>query len=310
MSVEAPITLRADGHEVVLTHPGKVLYPATGTTKRDVLEYLLAIAPTMVPHLAGRCITLRRFPDGVDHGGFFEKHCPDHRPPWIATARGPGGDDGVDHCVLDTTAALLWSGQLAALELHAPMARSTDVENPLALVLDLDPGSPADQTDAAWVALRARELLVRLGLVGFPKLSGGKGLHVYVPLNCGPHTVGGGDPHTYQHTGEVALAIAQRLEQLHPDRVVRTMRKDRRGGKVLVDWSQNRASKTTVAPYSLRARERPTVAAPITWDEVEVIAAGASMALESAEVLERVERHGDLFAPVLDLVQRLPAPRP
>jgi bifunctional non-homologous end joining protein LigD len=263
----------------------------------------------MLPYLDGRAVTLHRFPDGVGANGFFEKHCPDHRPEWVRTAHLPSRDGGVDFCRIDSAAALVWTMQLAAIELHVPMASADDPWNPLALVFDLDPGAPADQGDCGWAAIRLREVLGALGLQGFPKLSGGKGLHVYVPLNCGPGTPGGGAPHDADHGAEVALAVAERLTQLHPERIVRNIRKDRRKGKVLVDWSQNRPSKTTVAPYAVRARERPTTSAPITWEEVAAIAAGQPMHIELAEARSRVDRFGDLFAPVRTMVQRLP-PRP
>ncbi len=302
----ADVTLELDGHEVTFTSPDKVLWPTTGTTKRDLLDHILAIAEVMLGHLGGRAATLHRFPDGVQTKGFFEKHCPEHRPSFVEVAPLPSQRGSVDFCLIESRAALAWTVQLAAIELHVPMARATDPTNPLALVFDLDPGGPADQIDCAWAALQLRDVLDALALEGFAKLSGGKGLHVYVPLNCGPGTPGGGEAHDADHAAEVALAVAERLTVLHPERIVRNIRKDRRKGKVLVDWSQNRSSKTTVAPYAVRARDRPTTSAPITWDEVTDIAAGTPMSVELSDACARVERHGDLFEPVLSMVQRLP----
>jgi bifunctional non-homologous end joining protein LigD len=257
----------------------------------------------MVPHLAGRALTLRRWPNGVDTKGFFEKRCPSHRPPWLPTAPGPGDHNGtIDYCQFDEPAALVWAANMAALELHAPMALAVDLESPRTVVFDLDPGPPAALRECAAIALEIRDVLGRLDLVSLPKTSGSKGLQLYVPIN---------GPATHDGAGEFALAVAQVVEQRRPNDVVTVMTKAERTRKVFIDWSQNSRHKTTIAVYSLRARPQPTVSTPITWTEVEAMAdRGDEVQFEAADVLARVEEHGDLFAPVLTLVQELPgAPR-
>jgi bifunctional non-homologous end joining protein LigD len=287
-----------DGRTLRLSNLDKVLYPAAGTTKAEVIEYYARIAPVMVPHLADRGVTLRRFPDGVEGESFYEKRCPDHRPEWVRTVVGPGDRQGdIRYCCLDSAPALVWAANLAALEIHAPMARS-DVETPTMCVFDLDPGEGVGMRECADVALDVRHVLDGLGLVGYPKTSGSKGLQVYVPLNT---------PHTHDQASAFAQAVARLLERAHPDQVVSNMNKRLRRGKVFVDWSQNSRHKTTVAVYSLRARPRPTVSTPVTWEEVEAAAGGAPLSFEAPEVLARVDELGDLFAPTLTERQVLPA---
>jgi bifunctional non-homologous end joining protein LigD len=296
-------TVDVGGRHLTLSNLNKVLYPAAGFTKAEVIHYYHRIAPVMVPHLAGRALTLRRWPNGVDTKGFFEKRCPSHRPPWLPTAPGPGDHNGtIDYCEFDEPAALVWAANMAALELHAPMALAVDLESPRMVVFDLDPGPPAALRECATIALEIRDVLGRLDLVAFPKTSGSKGLQLYVPVN---------GPATHDGAGEFALAVAQVVEQRRPNEVVTVMTKAERTRKVFIDWSQNSRHKTTIAVYSLRARPQPTVSTPITWTEVEAIADdGDEVQFEAAEVLARVEEHGDLFAPVLTLVQELPgAPR-
>jgi bifunctional non-homologous end joining protein LigD len=294
-------TVDVGGRQLTLSNLDKVLYPETGFTKGAVIDYLARIAPVLVHHLAGRAVTLRRYPDGVEGESFFEKRCPSHRPDWVVTALGPGDRrGGIHYCVLDEAAALVWAGNLAALEIHAPMARAVDLDAPTAVVFDLDPGAPADVVDCCRVALQIRDLVGDLGLALWPKTSGSKGLQLYLPLNA---------PHTHEHASSFALAVAQLLEQRDPTRVTSVMKKSLRTGKIFVDWSQNSHHKTTIAPYSLRARPRPTVSTPVTWDEVGEGARGRVLTFESDEVLDRVEGHGDLFAPVLTEEQHLPAPR-
>jgi bifunctional non-homologous end joining protein LigD len=286
-----------DGRTLRLSNLDKVLYPATGTTKAEVIEYYARIAPVMVPHLADRGVTLRRFPDGVEGESFYEKRCPDHRPEWVRTVVGPGDRQGdIRYCCLDSAPALVWAANLAALEVHAPMARS-DLETPTMCVFDLDPGEGVGMRECADVALDVRHVLDGLGLVGYPKTSGSKGLQVYVPLNT---------PHTHDQASAFAQAVARLLERAHPDQVVSNMSKRLRRGKVFVDWSQNSRHKTTVAVYSLRARPRPTVSTPVTWEEVEAAAGGAPLSFEAPEVLARVDELGDLFAPTLTERQVLP----
>jgi bifunctional non-homologous end joining protein LigD len=286
--------------ELTLSNLDKVLYPACGFTKAQVIDYYVRIAPVMLTHVAGRGVTLRRWPDGVDGESFFEKRCPGHRPDWVPAAPGPGDRGGViRYCCLEEVAALAWTANLAALEIHAPMARAADIESPTMVVFDLDPGAPATIVECARVALEVRDLLSHVGLLGFPKTSGSKGMQLYVPLNS---------PHTHEHASSFALAVAQLLEKRRPDGVVSTMAKAVRPGKVFIDWSQNSRHKTTIAPYSLRARERPTVSTPLSWDEVERAAAtGWAPQFEAGEVLERVAEHGDLFAATATMVQHLPA---
>jgi bifunctional non-homologous end joining protein LigD len=295
----AATQIEVEGRRLSLSNLDKVLYPATGFTKGEVIDYYARIAPVLVPHLEGRPLTLKRYPDGVDGEFFYEKNCPGHRPEWVTTA--PAWSDHsrrtIEFCVVDGVATLIWLANLAALELHPSLSRAEKLDRPSLVVFDLDPGPPAGMVECCRVALLVRELLDGIGLRSFPKTSGSKGLQVYAPLN--------GDV-TYDHTKPFALAIAQYLERAHPDLVVSNMAKALRTGKVLVDWSQNDESKTTIGVYSLRARERPTVSAPVGWEEVEQ-ADPQRLRFEARDVLERVEREGDLFAPVLELGQELPA---
>lgn len=287
------------GRPLSLSNLDKVMYPEIGFTKAQVIDYYARIAPVMVPHVAGRCMTLRRWPDGVEGDSFFNKRCPDHRPSWLGTSTGPGDRDGeIHYCRLDEPAALVWSANMAALELHAPMARADDLESPTILVFDLDPGPPAAMTECCRVALAMREVLEAVGLASFPKTSGSKGLQVYVPLNR---------PHTHKHAASFALAVGQLLAREHPTEVLVEMNKAQRTGKVFVDWSQNSRHKTTIAPYSLRARPRPTVSTPVDWAEVAAAAEGDPLTFEAEDVLARAADLGDLFAPVADLEQSLPA---
>jgi bifunctional non-homologous end joining protein LigD len=297
--------VEVDGRELKLTNLDKVLYPRAGFTKGEVVDYYARIGETMVPHLDGRAVTLRRFPEGVDDldAAFFEKRCPKHRPKWVRTAKVRAGPDAgdIDFCVCDSLPTLVWMAQLAAIELHPSLSRSRAPKRPTVLAFDLDPGPPADVVECCRVALRLRGLFDHFGIESFPKTSGSKGLQVYVPLNR--KQVG------YEQTKPFAKAIAQLLEKETPDRVVSKMKKVDRRGKVFVDWSQNHPSKTTVSVYSMRARERPTVSTPVTWGEVEHAAEHddtASLVFETDAVLKRVEERGDLFAPVLELEQELP----
>ncbi len=294
--------VEVDGRELKLTNLDKVLYPKAGFSKGEVVDYYAKVAPAMVPHLHGRPLTLRRFPEGVDDtdAAFFEKRCPKHRPEWVRTAPVPVEGDTIDFCLCEDLPTLVWMAQLAAIELHPSLSLAEELEQPTVLAFDLDPGPPADVLDCCRVALRLRDLFAHFGVECFPKTSGSKGLQVYVPLNTEA---------SYEETKPFAKAIAQLLEKQTPDQVVSKMKKADRKGKVFVDWSQNHSRKTTIAVYSLRARERPTVSTPVTWEEVE----GAldrddreCLVFEAGDVLERIERHGDLFAPVLELKQKLP----
>jgi bifunctional non-homologous end joining protein LigD len=297
-------TVEVDGRELKLTNLDKVLYPQAGFSKGEMVDYYARVADAMVPHLSGRAVTLRRFPEGVDDldSAFFEKRCPKHRPKWVKTTSVRAGPNAgnIDFCVCDGRPTLVWMAQLAAIELHPSLSLGRAPTRPTVLAFDLDPGPPADVVDCCRVALRLREMFGHFGVESFPKTSGSKGMQVYIPLN---------KKLSYETTKPFAKAIAQLLEKQTPDLVVSKMKKVERGGKVFVDWSQNHRSKTTIAVYSLRARERPTVSTPLRWEEVEKAADsgdGSGLVFEAGQVLERIEQHGDLFAPVLELEQDLP----
>ena len=289
-----------DGRQLKISNLDKVLYPETGFTKGEVIDYYVRVASAMLPHVGDRGITLRRYPNGVDGTSFFEKRCPSHRPDWIGTFAGPGDRNGtIGYCALDSVPALAWAANMAALEIHAPMARGADIESPTMCVFDLDPGPRTGMQECAEVALDIKDVLDRLaGLRCLPKTSGSKGMQLYVPLNT---------PHTHEHCAEFAHAVAQVLEKHHGQRVTSVMKKAVRPGKVFIDWSQNSRHKTTVAVYSLRARPRPTASTPLTWDEVDAAASGTPLSFEAPAVLARLDEHGDLFADALTLTQELPA---
>jgi bifunctional non-homologous end joining protein LigD len=259
------------------------------------------VADAILPHLVNRPLTRVRFPDGVDSQTFYEKRAPSHTPAWVRTAPLEFGKEGLLHFVVcNDRATLVWLAQLAALELHPSLSLAKDVDRPTAVAFDLDPGPPATIIECCTVGLRIKGMLEGLGLESFPKTSGSKGLQLYVPLNT---------KITYEQTKPFAHAVAQALEKDDPKLVVSRMKRDLRKGKVFVDWSQNDRAKTTVAVYSLRAREHPTVSTPVTWKEVEkALKAGDPdlLRFETADVLKRVKKHGDLFAPVLELKQKLP----
>jgi bifunctional non-homologous end joining protein LigD len=294
------IDVDIEGRTVRLTNLDKVLYPS-GFTKAEVVDYHARIAPWIIPHLAGRCITFRRYPDGTDHDGFFEKRCPKHRPEWVHVALGPGDRrGGIEYCRIEEPAAMVWAANLAAIELHAPMALAADLDTPRALVFDFDPGPDTSVVECCEVAIAVRDVLAAVELQGWCKTSGSKGLQLYVPLNV--------TGVTHEATADFALAVGQVMERRMPGRVTTVMSKAERPGKVFVDWSQNAHHKTTIAPYSLRARHDPTVSTPVTWAEVEQCAdSRVALRFEAEDVLERVDALGDLFAPVLTVEQHLPA---
>jgi len=277
------------------------MYPS-GFRKGEVIDYYVRIAPALLPHLAGRPLTLKRYPNGTEAGHFYEKRCPEHRPDWVATAPvwSDREDGEINFCVCDDLPTLVWVAQLASLELHPSLSLAEQMDTPTALAFDLDPGDPATIVECCRVGLRLRELFGDLGVECFPKSSGSKGLQVYVPLNSDV---------TYEVTKPYAQAVAQLLERQAPEEITSRMTKKLRKGKVFVDWSQNTETKTTVAAYSLRAKQRPTVSAPVEWSEVERAAEKEDpelLTFEAGEVLERVASGGDLFAPVLELEQELP----
>ncbi len=295
------IHVEVEGRQLKLSNLDKVFYPALGFTKAQVVDYYTRVAPALVPHMAGRPLTLKRYPDGVDGPFFYEKKCPSHRPEWFRTASVWSGrnQDSINYCVVDDLPSLVWVANMASLELHTSLALADDVHRPTMVVFDLDPGPPATIKECCDVGLHLRDLFAELKLKCFAKTSGSKGLQVYVPLNT---------PITYEETKPLALAIAQELERKNPKLVLSKMKKELRKGKVFVDWSQNDDHKTTVCVYSLRARERPTVSAPVSWDEVEAHQMGRrkDLSFTADEVLSRLDRDGDLFAPVLKLKQKLP----
>lgn len=300
---EEVVRERADLRGLRFSNWDKVLFPADGFTKGDLVEYAVAIAPTLLPHLRDRPVTLRRWPDGVEGRTFYEKNSPAHRPDWVQTASIYSSSERrrIDYTLVQETATLAWLANLAAIELHPSLSLAQDMDHPTAVVFDLDPGPPAGLAECAEVALLLHGLFEQLGLRSVVKTSGGKGMQVYVPL--------GERAATYERTKSFARRIAQLLEQRLPDLVVSRMTRSLRTGKVLVDWSQNDEHKTTVAVYSVRARELPHVSTPLTWEELrEAHAAGATERLRftPAEVLARVADLGDLFAPMLGSKQTLP----
>jgi bifunctional non-homologous end joining protein LigD len=301
MAQNAP-AVEIEGKHLKLSNLDKVLYPAVGFTKGQVVDYYARIAPVLLPHLAGKPLTMKRYPGGVDQEYFFEKNAPAHRPDWIKTAPlwSYGNNRNVNYILADDLATLIWIANLASLELHPSLSLAKDIDCPTMMVFDLDPGAPADMVQCAQVGLWLREIFNHFGLKSFPKTSGSKGLQIYVPL----HT-----PTSYEKTKPFAHALARLLEEEHRDLVVSDMKKSLRVGKVLVDWSQNDEHKTTISVYSLRARERPTVSTPLQWEEVERVLAKKNPKLvvfEASDVLKRVEEMGDLFEPVLKLKQKLP----
>jgi bifunctional non-homologous end joining protein LigD len=291
-----------EGHELELSNLDKVLYPKTGFTKGELIDWYARIGEVLLPHLRGRPLTLKRYPEGVEGKHFYEKRCPSHRPEWVTTASiySDRHKGEIDYCVVEDLATLVWLANLADIELHTSLSKAEDMERPTAIVFDLDPGPPADVIECAQVAVWLHGLFQQLGLNCYPKTSGSKGMQLYVPLN--------GEV-TYEQTKPFAKAVAETLERKFPDRVVSQMSKAKRPGKVLIDWSQNDRHKTTVCVYSLRAKERPTVSTPLEWGELEAaLGAGDPEALvfDHAAALERVEAKGDLFAPLLNEEQQLP----
>jgi bifunctional non-homologous end joining protein LigD len=285
-----------------LTNLRKVLYPAAGFTKADVLHYYARIAPTLLPHLRGRAITLKLYPDGVAGPHVYDKHCRG-APPWVKRAPmwSERKREAIEFCVLDDLPSLLWSVDHGNLEMHPLLSIAPDFDTPTMLVLDLDPGEPAGILEAAEIALVLHDMLRGVGLESFAKTTGSKGVQVHVPLNT---------PVTFDATKAFSRHVAEVMASRMPERVVARMDKRLRAGKVFVDWGQNDRHKSTVAAYSLRAKlERPTVAAPVAWPELaDVVGGGREQDLLPAPgaVLERVARDGDLLAPVLSLTQRLP----
>ena len=300
--MSTPTIVEVQGRKLKLTNLEKVLYPAAGFTKGQVVDFYVRVAPVLVPHLAGRPLTMKRYPEGVDQEYFFEKNAPMHRPDWVNTAPvWSESNHRTIHFILgNDLPTLVWIANLASIELHPSLSLAADIATPTMIVFDLDPGPPANIVQCAQVGLWVREIFDHFGMQSFPKTSGSKGLQIYVPLNTKT---------TYEQTKSFAHAIARLLEQEHPHLVVSDMKKAVRTNKVFVDWSQNDEHKTTISIYSLRAREHPTVSTPVTWDEVEQALKkkdASRLVFEAKDVLARVQKMGDLFAPVQKLKQALP----
>ena len=290
------------GRHLKLSNLDKVLYPAAGFTKGQVIDYYVRIAPVLLPHLRGRPLTMKRYPNGVGGMYFYEKNCPEHRPDWVqvAPAWSAGNNKWMNYCLAQDLPTLVWAANLADLELHSSLSLAKDILRPTVLVFDLDPGAPANIVQCCQVVLWIREIFTRLKLQCFAKTSGSKGLQLYVPLNTAA---------TYDQTKPFAHEVARLLERQHPELVVSDMKKVLRTGKIFVDWSQNDDHKTTICVYSLRAKERPTVSTPVKWEEVENCLKKGDperLVFDSDQVLARVKKFGDLFEPTLKLKQKLP----
>jgi DNA polymerase LigD, polymerase domain len=295
-------SLNVNGKIVPVSNLDKVFYPETGFTKGQVIDYYIRISPVLLPHLKDRPLTLKRYPDGVEGGFFYEKRCPSYRPEWIQTATvwSDHHEEEINYCLANDLPSIVWAANLGDLELHTFLAKQQDVERPTMVVFDLDPGPPANILQCAQVAQWLKDELDGLELQSFPKTSGSKGLQIYIPLNT---------PVTYEVTKPFARTMAERLTREHPELVIAKMEKRLRAGKVFVDWSQNDSHKTTVCAYSLRAKERPTVSTPLEWEEVTTALKKRDadrLTFVSDEVLKRVEQQSDLFEPVLKLKQKLP----
>ena len=297
------LEVEIDGRRLSLSNLDKPMYPEAGFTKGHVIDYYTRVAPAVLGHLRDRALTLKRYPNGVEGGHFYEKQCPSHAPDWVQRKRVDSSrarDGKIDFCLANDLPTLVWLANLADLELHTSLALAHDYSTPTVIAFDLDPGEPATIVECAEVALELRMIFEHLGMQAFPKTSGSKGMQVYVPLNT---------PTSYAQTRPFSHGLAQILERRRPELVVSEMAKVKRKGKVFVDWSQNADFKTTVCVYSLRARPQPTVSTPLTWDEVENVTVSRDpddLVFTSAQVLERVAEHGDLFAPVIELRQELP----
>jgi bifunctional non-homologous end joining protein LigD len=297
-----PSVVEIEGKHLSLTNLDKVLYPKTGFTKGQVIDYYARIAPVLLPHLKDHPLTLKRYPGGVDQEYFFEKNATKHRPDWVKTAPiwSEGNQRNVNYILANDLSTLVWIANLAAIELHPSLSLAKDISSPRSMVFDLDPGPPANIVQCCQVGMWLREIFEHFGLQSFPKTSGSKGLQIYVPLNS---------PTSYDVTKPFAHALARLLENEHRELVVSDMKKQLRVGKVFVDWSQNDQHKTTISVYSLRARERPTVSTPVKWEEVEQALKKKDATLlvfEADQVLDRVQKMGDLFEPLLTLKQKLP----
>jgi bifunctional non-homologous end joining protein LigD len=299
---EKATVVEIQGRRLPLSNLEKVLYPAAGFTKGQVIDYYVRIAPVLLPHLHDRPLTMKRYPNGVTGMHFYEKNCPEHRPDWVQTAPiwSAGNNKWMKYCLVQDLATLVWAANLADLELHTSLSLGKKILQPTILAFDLDPGAPADIVQCCRVGLWLKEVFEELGLECCAKTSGSKGLQVYVPLNTTT---------SYEQTKPFAHRIARLFEQHHPQLVVSDMKKSLRAGKVFVDWSQNDDHKTTICVYSLRAKDLPTVSTPVSWHEVAAALKkekAGMLVFDSAAVLARAEKSGDLFEPVLTRKQKLP----
>jgi bifunctional non-homologous end joining protein LigD len=290
MAGSSKVTVDVGGQTLALSNLDKVLYPDVGFTKGEVIDYYVAVADTLLPHLADRLLTRKRWPNGTAQPSFFEKNSPRGTPDFVTTVfMSEHGDEGVEYVVADSLATLVWLANLAALELHIPqwtVEADGTPRNADLVVFDLDPGPPADIIDCCNVALALRQVLEADGLTGYAKTSGNKGAQLYVPVEPAPST----------ETSRYAKGVAEKLEQALPELVLSSMDKKARKNKVFIDWSQNNAAKTTVAPYSLRGVSRPTVSTPISWEEVAEASTAADLTFTAGDVVARLGEHGDLFA--------------
>jgi bifunctional non-homologous end joining protein LigD len=295
-------TLEVEGHRIQVSNLDKVLYPETGFTKGDVIRYFIDVSPVLLPHLKDRALTMKRYPDGVGKFFFYEKNCPAYRPKWVRTAPVYSHGRGaiMNYCLANNLASLVWMAGLADLELHTSLARKTNIERPTMMVFDLDPGEGASAMECAQVAFWLREKLSAMKLESFPKTSGSKGIQLYVPLNT---------PVDFDQTKITARQLGDAIVAEHPEAAVTKMLKTLRKKKVLIDWSQNDRHKTTVCVYSLRATPRPQVSTPLSWTELERLWKQGDVdafRFSPDDVRARIKKHGDLFAPVLTLKQKLP----
>ncbi len=300
MAKGGKVTVDVGGQTLSLSNLEKVLYPEVGFTKGEVIDYYVAVAETILVHLADRLLTRKRWPNGTASPSFFEKNSPRGTPTFVRTSfMAEHGDDGVEYVVADSLATLVWLANLAALEMHVPQwkvdADGTPQHADL-VVFDLDPGPPADIIDCCNVALALRHILESDGLTAYAKTSGNKGAQLYVPIAPAPST----------ETSAYAKRLADRLEKALPDLVLSSMDKRARTNKVFIDWSQNSAAKTTIAPYSLRGIARPTISTPISWDEVADASEAADLVFTASDVVDRLGKDGDLFADIHEHAASLP----
>lgn len=295
----AKTTVKINGKHLQLTNLQKVYYPKTGLTKAGVIDYYRQVAVCILPHLKDRPLTLKRYPDGVDEDFFYQKECPSHKPEWLKTSHEMNGTEGPNFCLVNNLPDLVWVANTAAIEMHPLLSRADDLNKPTSIVFDLDPGQGMNILDCAKVALKMKNFFDQLDMKCFPKTSGSKGMHLWVPLNTDV---------TFDDTKTFARQVARTFEKKFPDLIISKMTKSLRKNKIFIDWSQNDSHKTTVCVYSLRAKETPTVSTPLKWKEVKHAADSGNsqnLAFEKNQVIERINKFGDIFKPVLDLKQKL-----